>query len=76
MNTKAPIYRFASLRNPNSEYSSSDIEYVEIETQLISTLSEIVESDISKDEKLGNKDGEAYGSDKNWNTRDFPKFCV
>lgn len=52
MNTKAPIYRFASLRNPNSEYSSSDIEYVEIETQLISTLSEIVESDISKDEKL------------------------
>lgn len=32
MNTKAPIYRFASLRNPNSEYSSDDIEYVEIET--------------------------------------------
>lgn len=52
MNTQAPIYRFASLRNPNSEYSSDNIEYVEIETDLISDLTDIVESDIPKNEKL------------------------
>ncbi len=52
MNTQAPIYRFASLRNPNSEYSSDDVEYVEIATDLISDLTDIVESDIPKNEKL------------------------
>ena len=52
MNTQAPIYRFASLRNPNSEYSSDNIEYVEIETDLISDLTDIVESNIPKNEKL------------------------
>lgn len=52
MNTQAPIYRFASLRNPNSEYSSDNIEYVEIETDLISDLTDVVESDFPKSEKL------------------------
>lgn len=51
MNIQSPIYRFVSLRNPNSEYSSDD-EYVKIETKLIAVLTEIAESDISKKEKL------------------------
>lgn len=54
MNLQAPIYRFASLRNPNSDISSDDIEYVEIATQLVTDLSEIVESEQSNDEKLEN----------------------
>ncbi len=52
METQSPIYRFASLRNPDSEYSSDDREHVEIKTKLISDLTEIVESDIPQKDKL------------------------
>lgn len=54
MINQSPIYRFVSLRNPNSDFPTPEIEYVVLDTDLVDELTDVIESDDSQETKLEN----------------------
>lgn len=49
---QSPVYKFASLRNPNSEFPANGIEYVTFDTKIFDDLSSIVDSTETQEDKL------------------------